>query len=881
MKYRKIVLLLLICIIIRPLAADEYKTESPHFIIQEENQVESFPLLSTTADVNISGVIADVTINQIYKNSGKKPIEALYVFPASTNAAVYGMKMKIADRVITADIEEKIEAKKIYDKAREDGKSASLLEQVRPNVFRMSVANIMPGDTIRVELKYTELLVPEDGLYKFVYPAVTGPRYTNNTNKDDSTFASPGYMPANSPDPYKWNIQVQLNTGVSLKEIYSSTHKIDINKTSSNTADISISADEESPGNRDFVLDYTLRGDRIETGLIMSEGNENFFLLMLQPPKVVKSVNIVPREYIFIMDVSGSMEGFPLGLSKSIVLNLLDSLREIDKFNIIFFAGSSSSLFSESEDATQSNIAKAKDYLSKIRGGGGTELLPALEKALKVSRQKGYSRTLAVFTDGYVTVEKEAYELIKDKLGEANLFAFGIGSSVDRYIIESMAHAGMGEPFIVTGYNERKQAAEKFIKYISAPVMTDINVEIERLDAYDIEPMKIPDVFADRPIILFGKWKYPREGTITVKGLAAGHNLKVTIPLKVFTTEDTSSALKYLWARNKLKELADFNSIKGTESNKQDIIGIGMRYNLLTDYTSFVAVDNITVNNGESPALINQPLPLPKGISPGMSNITMNSTFIPSSSGSVGSYAPGPLDNPLCPVRRSLQIYPGLHASFNNTAHDIALHIPNIHDPAYTSGNGYSLGISWEQPLNRSLTPIHLIEVRLSYDQYTAHSNWPKKIAAGLINKNVSANGQYNNNFSLSFVDWDFVYNLTVFDDFELGIGLSGSFYSASAGTQKITITDDDPELKFNGRDYYEVVDNGRSMILKSGEIGGLKKFLLSYLVQIRYEIFTGGPAAIIPYIGFRRSLTDLFNNDKWKMATIYSGLTFRWAIRI
>ena len=158
----------------------EDRTLSPYFIVVSDNpDTDRLPLKSTSAAVNISGVIADVLVTQVYKNDGKKPLEAIYVFPASTRVAVYGMKMTIGKRVIEAKINRRDEARKEYEKAKEAGKSASLLEQQRPNVFQMNVANIMPGDEIKVELKYTELLIPTDRVYEFVYPTVVGPRYSN------------------------------------------------------------------------------------------------------------------------------------------------------------------------------------------------------------------------------------------------------------------------------------------------------------------------------------------------------------------------------------------------------------------------------------------------------------------------------------------------------------------------------------------------------------------------------------------------------------------------------------------------------------------------------------------------------------------------------
>lgn len=592
------------------------KTLSPYFLVKSDNpESENFPLLETKADVKVSGVIADVTVTQVYKNDGKKPIEAIYTFPASTRAAVYGLKMKIGERTIIAKIDKKEDARKSYEEAKNDGRTASLLEQFRPNVFQMNVANILPGDKIIVELKYSEILVPTNGIYEFIYPTVVGPRYTASNDKDNDGFAAAPYTNEGEKPSYRFTLNLGLETGVPVSEINSPSHKIDIIKQSDNASSIVLNNEEESGGNRDFILHYSLRGKKIETGLIINEtNNENFFLLMLQAPKTIKR-NIIPkREYIFIVDVSGSMNGFPLDISKALMKDLLKNLDQNEKFNILLFAGTSSLLSETSLSVNQTNINKAIDFIAKQKGGGGTELLPAMERAFNLKKSAGFSRSIIIVTDGYVTVEKEAFDLIRNKLDNSNVFAFGIGSSVNRYIIEGIAKAGMGEPFVIEDKSTAFENAEEFRKYIQSPVMTDINVKFDGFMAYDIIPNKIPDVFADRPIIITGKYKGSAKGNITVSGITGNEELSVNIPVSLFNKMDESKSIRNFWARTKLAMLSDYSSISDENLNKDAITEIGLRYHLLTKFTSFVAVDS-EIRNQNSLITINQPLPLPSGVS--------------------------------------------------------------------------------------------------------------------------------------------------------------------------------------------------------------------------------------------------------------------------
>ena len=598
------------------------KTLSPYFFVKSDDPgIDALPLLSTRADVRIVGVIADVTVKQTYKNSGKKPLEAIYTFPASTRAAVYEMTMKIGKRLLKAEIQEKQKARETYEKAKKEGRSASLLEQQRPNVFQMNVANIMPGDLIEIEMKYTELLIPDDGVYEFVYPTVVGPRYSNEkskTAKDENKFVESPYTRQGKEPFYDFDIKVDITAGMSLSDVSSPSHEEVIKyKNNQNTeAEITLAKGQNKSGNKDFVLNYKLSGDKIQTGLLLSHNDkENFFLLMLQPPKKIRKEEIPPREYIFVIDVSGSMNGFPLDISKAMIKQLLGSLKENDLFNVLLFAGSSRFMDCQSVPATKDNIDKAIDLINRERGGGGTELMPALQKVYNNPKASGYSRSVIILTDGYVTVEKEAFEIIRNNLDKSNAFAFGIGTAVNRFLIDGIARSGNGEPFYVLHPKYSDSVKSKFLKYIESPVLTDVKVDFKGFNAYDVQPMSIADVMEQRPIIIYGKYNGAPQGTITVIGKMADRELHVDIPVKVFAGDESNGALRYLWARNKIAEISDYLTLQEDSANIIQVTNLGLKYNLLTKYTSFVAVDYEVRNNGQEIVKVNQPLPLPEGVS--------------------------------------------------------------------------------------------------------------------------------------------------------------------------------------------------------------------------------------------------------------------------
>lgn len=588
---------------------------SPYFLVQGDPKIERFPLLETKTDIQIAGMIAEIELTQVYKNDGKQTIEAVYVFPLGTKSAIHAMRMKIGSRIIDADIEETAKAQKIYQDAKNEGKVASLLEQKRPNVFQMKVANIMPGDVVKVIVKYTEILVPEKGTYEFVFPTVVGPRFTGESKKEDlkgkdSWVASP-YLHQGEEPPYRFDIKVNIQSGIPLAKVWVPTHKVDVKKRR-NSAIITLSSKEKNGGNRDFILRYNLQGRKIETGLLLYPGkDEKFFLMMLEPPKSVNMKMVPPREYIFIVDVSGSMHGFPLDVSKALIRKIIGNLRGKDYFNVLFFAGGSQVLSEQPLQATKKNKEKAIDLVMSQSGGGGTRILSALKRALALKKKKGMSRIVVIATDGYVSVEKEVFDLMRDNLGEANFFAFGIGSSVNRYLIEGMARVGKGEPFIVTSQKEAEKIAAKFMNYVKHPLLTDIGVSFSGFDAYEVEPISIPDLFAERPLILFGKYKNAK-GNIIVKGKTAKGTYKRTLAVKSGLEDGNNVALKFLWAREKIARLADYGRV-GVEV-REEVTELGLKYHLMTEYTSFVAVDKIVRETGEV-VTVKQPLPLPQGVS--------------------------------------------------------------------------------------------------------------------------------------------------------------------------------------------------------------------------------------------------------------------------
>jgi len=603
--------------------ADAAPAEGPYFhIASDDPTLDRLPLKGTKVEARIVGPIADVTVMQRYRNEGSRAIEAKYVFPGSTQAAVHAMQVRLGDRVLNATIREKQRARLEYEAAKKEGKTAALLDQHRPNVFQMNVANILPGDEVVVELRYTELLLPTEGRYRFVYPTVVGPRY-HVAAKDGGTSSFPAtpHLPEGQTSNTAFDLSVRFASPLPVTQLHSSSHRIEVQAEGSAQAEVVLADDGEGPGNnRDFILEYRLAGAATTGGLTLyrgAPGQENYFLALVEPPQAIPTAQINPREYVFVVDISGSMHGFPLDTAKQLLRHLIGGLRASDTFNVMLFSGSNRMLAEQPVPATRANVERAIATIDQIRAGGSTEIVPALERIAALPKNPEVARTVIVVTDGYVSVEDRVFQLVRKNLGNSNVFAFGIGSSVNRHLIEGIARAGQGEPFVVTKPQFAQAQAERLRRMIDAPVLTSVKARFDGLDVYDVEPTRLdalPDVLGGRSVALFGKWRGEPRGQLVLDGRAASGDWQQVIPVVV--PDADAQALRLLWARRRIQQLSDEEALIGGNAKRDAITTLGLQHSLLTQYTSFIAVDHVVRNPDPANAKsVNQPLPLPQGVS--------------------------------------------------------------------------------------------------------------------------------------------------------------------------------------------------------------------------------------------------------------------------
>ncbi|MGC4043134.1 MAG: VIT domain-containing protein [Armatimonas sp.] len=579
------------------------------------------PLTHTEVSARIDGVVSRVTVTQTFvaPKDQSGPLEAVYTFPLPENAAVSAMEMRIgADRIVRATLKRRAAAHLVYELAKASGKTAALLDQERPNVFTQSVANLLPGQPVQVTLTYTALVPFKNGQYEFVFPMTVGPRYESNGGSETGKSGPRlPFLPVANSIPMRnghdIGLKVSIDGGLPLRSLNSAMHAVRIDAPDASHAIVALAPQDTVP-NRDFILRYKLSGQEVQEGLLCNADGTGGgqFLLMLQPPAQPAPEAIAPREVVFVIDQTGSQSGEPLEVSKKVIRACLKRLKPTDTFQLLGFNTEVYPCFPKAVPATPENLAKAEAYLDPLVGDGGTDILKSMEAALTLPDEPGRLRLVAYFTDGFVDNEDAIFKTIAKDRGRVRIFPFGVGSSVNRWLIEGMAREGRGVSEIVPLDSRADELATRFAERMADPVLTDIQLDGRSLS--EVYPKQLPDVFAAAPLVVTGRYSKAGPGILRLSGNLGGkpwhRDVSVNFPARTTGTE----AIGTLWAREKIAELS-FEQARG-EEREEAITQTALAYNLMSEYTSFVAVEERIVTQGGKSRRVAVTSELPEGMAP-------------------------------------------------------------------------------------------------------------------------------------------------------------------------------------------------------------------------------------------------------------------------
>ena len=596
------------------------------------------PLQHTAVRGAISGFVARVTVTQVFENLASDKIEAVYSFPLPDDSAVDDMTIQIGERTVRGVIKKREEARAIYEHARNTGHVAALLDQERPNIFTQAVANIMPGEQVTVTISYLQVLQYEAGWYEFVFPMVVGPRYISGeptgkqaggwspdtTKVPDASRITPPVVEPGMRAGHDLSIELTIDAGVPLQKLHSKSHFIDVARPEGSRATVRL-RDQATIPNKDFILKYSVAGKQISDAVLTqwmpgaTKAAGGYFTLILQPPAQVEPAEIIPKELVFVVDTSGSMYGFPLDKAKELMDRALDELYPGDTFNLITFSGDEHILFPEPVFPTAENIRIAKEFMQSRKGGGGTEMMKAIRAALDPSDSQDHMRVVCFITDGYVGNDMEIIGEIQ-KHPHARVFSFGIGNSVNRFLLSGMAKAGRGDTEFVTLADKAGKAADRLYQKLRSPLLTDISIDWGGLPVKDVYPQRIPDLFSGKPLVMMGRYGGPANGTIHLRGKRNGEDLVRDIPVTLSAGGQKAVVLPTLWARQKVDDLMSQDWAGAEQGSprpdlKDAVTELGLDYRMMTQYTSFVAVEEQVVTKDGKPRTVLVPVEMPEGVS--------------------------------------------------------------------------------------------------------------------------------------------------------------------------------------------------------------------------------------------------------------------------
>ncbi len=604
-------------------------------LLDRGKPVGACPLKHTDVQTQVSGYVARTRVRQTFTNPLDRKIEAVYIFPLPQESAVDEMVMTVGQRRIVGKVKPREQARKVYETAKRAGHVASLLDQERPNIFTQAVANIEPGATIDIEIAYVETLKFDDGVYELVFPMVVGPRYipgepsgrtgtgvaADTGRVPDASRITPGAFPPQMRAGHDISLSVRLDPGTELFDIRCPSHEVDIQRPDPSHAVVSLK-DRATLPNKDFILRYRTVKDEVTDALLVHEDPRGrFFTLVLQPPRRVTPRQARPREMIFVIDRSGSMEGFPIEKAKDTMRLCIEKMGPDDTFNLLSFSGGMGRCFERPVRNTPANRERARRYLGDLTGSGGTEMMPAVLAALEGRRDPERLRVVCFMTDGYVGNDFEIIAAVRKNAGVARVFSFGIGSSVNRFLLDGMAHAGRGEVEYVTLDSEADAAVRRFQERIQAPVLTDIRLDWGELQVSDVFPAAIPDLFSVGPLMVHGRLRGEPRGTLTLRGRTARGAFERKVRIAPAAAERSHEALPALWARAHVKHLmqqdpAGLQNGSFPDPLKARITQLGVEYRLVTQFTSFVAVEEQRKTPGGDPARVGVPVETPEGVNP-------------------------------------------------------------------------------------------------------------------------------------------------------------------------------------------------------------------------------------------------------------------------
>ena len=551
---------------------------------------QPFELVALASDVHyqIGGLVAEAGIRQRFTNSSSEWVEAQYLLPLPQGAAVHAMTLRIGERVIVGEIREKGQARSEYVEAAASGKRVALVESDRANLFRTAVANVAPGETIEVEVRWWQQISYQNDRFALSLPLTYTPRYVIRDGEGASnphpSASSTTHDDLHGADAPRVTVSINLDPGLPLSGVTSSTHALKVSR--HGTAYSIVLADGSVPANRDFVLEWAPVLGAAPASAMLTEtvDGDTYAMVMMLPNSELS--HPLPRELILVIDTSGSMEGESIRQARAALDLALSSLRPGDRFNVIQFNSVTEALFADAVPATSQDVALAREWVAGLRASGGTEMVDALRTALRGTPPPGHVRQVVFATDGAVDDAAGLYRLIDQDLGQSRLFPIGIGSAPNAQFITHAATSGRGSSIVIRGPAEVGERMRELFGKLDRPALRDLSLSWP--GSADSYPQRLPDLYAGEPLVVVARLSNPR-GTLEARAANSTTTWAKSLPLDHAANVP---GIARLWAQRKIESLEQSIDRGGNPADvRKQVLQLAIVHHLVSPYTSLIAVE--------------------------------------------------------------------------------------------------------------------------------------------------------------------------------------------------------------------------------------------------------------------------------------------------
>jgi Ca-activated chloride channel family protein len=574
--------------------------------------IEPATMLATDVDIDLTGIVARVSVSQSFRNNGREWVEGIYVFPLPDDAAVDRLTMRIGERRIAGEIQPREKAKQIYERARAAGQHASLVEQERPNLFTTSVANIAPGQEIVIEIAYLQTVTYDQGRFSLRFPMTLTPRFVpgiplgtargegwsfdTNQVPDASRITSPVLDPG-GPLENLASIQATLDAGVALAELASPSHDLRTARVGERHT-LTLAADRVAM-DRDFVLEWRPVPGDAPRAIAFTEAfdNESYVLLMFLPPAAAALAQVAPREIVFVIDTSGSMGGSSIAQAKSALQTALARLTSNDRFNVIEFNSATRSLYPAPVQLNAQTLAAATRFVDRLQADGGTHMEPAIRAALAQPQRDGYLRQVVFVTDGSVGNEAALFATIRRELGDARFFTVGIGAAPNSHFMRKAAQFGRGGFVHIAHPEDVAPRMQGLFDKLEHVALTDI--QLDWPDVVEAYPRRVPDLYLGEPVVVAARIDHVIFEPLTIE--SSGRVGRLAWSQRIGIAPGRSTGVATLWGRRKIESLLDSKLEGASEDSIRDsVVEVALRHDLVSPHTSLVAVDKTPQRSREA-----------------------------------------------------------------------------------------------------------------------------------------------------------------------------------------------------------------------------------------------------------------------------------------